>query len=64
MFCTATNSYKLSELVFKILENRVFKEEIVTKVGLYDIDKSTTLESNKSLTGRNLSCTAQVMVVG
>jgi len=31
------------------LKNKGFKEEIVTKIGLYDIVKSTTLESNKSL---------------
>jgi hypothetical protein len=30
------------------LKNKGFKEEIVTKIGLYDIVKSTTLESNKS----------------
>ena len=31
------------------LKNKGFKEEIVTKIGLYDLLKSTTLESNKSL---------------
>jgi hypothetical protein len=31
------------------LKKKGFKEERVTKVGLYDIGKSTTLESNKSL---------------
>jgi hypothetical protein len=31
------------------LKNKGFKEERMTKVGLYAIDKSTTLESNKSL---------------
>src|SRR5712691_5252035 len=31
------------------LKNKGFKEETVTKIGLYDIVKSTTLESNKSL---------------
>jgi hypothetical protein len=31
------------------LKNKGFKEESMTKVGLYAIGKSTTLESNKSL---------------
>jgi hypothetical protein len=31
------------------LKNKGFKEEIVTKIGLYDLLKSTTLESTKSL---------------
>ncbi len=31
------------------LKNKDFKEATVTKIGLYDIVKSTTLESNKSL---------------
>jgi hypothetical protein len=31
------------------LKNKGFKEERVTKIGLYAIGKSTTLESNKSL---------------
>ena len=30
------------------LKNKGFKEEMVTKIGLYDIVKSTLLESNKS----------------
>src|SRR5438105_349499 len=30
------------------LNNKGFQEEIVTKIGLYDLVKSTTLESNKS----------------
>jgi hypothetical protein len=33
----------------RLLKNKGFKEERMTKVGLYAIDKSTTLESNKSL---------------
>ena len=32
-----------------LLKNKGFKEERMTKVGLYAIGKSTTLESNKSL---------------
>jgi hypothetical protein len=32
-----------------LLKNKGFKEERKTKVGLDAIDKSTTLESNKSL---------------
>ena len=32
----------------KLLKNKGFKEEGMTKVGLYAIGKSTTLESNKS----------------
>jgi hypothetical protein len=31
------------------LKHKGFKEEIVTKIGLCDLLKSTTLESNKSL---------------
>src|SRR5438093_6307208 len=31
------------------LKNKGFKEEIVTKIGVYDILKCTPLESNKSL---------------
>jgi hypothetical protein len=31
------------------LKNKGFREERMTKVGLYAIGKSTTLESNKSL---------------
>ena len=31
------------------LKNKGFKEERVTKIGLYAIGKSTTLKSNKSL---------------
>ena len=33
----------------RLLKNKGFKEERRTKVGLYAIGKSTTLESNKSL---------------
>src|SRR5229473_776848 len=33
----------------RLLKNKGFKEETRTKVGLYAIGKSTTLESNKSL---------------
>jgi hypothetical protein len=33
----------------KLLKNKAFKEERMTKVGLYAIGKSTALESNKSL---------------
>ena len=36
-----------------LLKNKGFKEERMTKVGLYAIGKSTTLESNKSLFGKN-----------
>jgi hypothetical protein len=31
------------------LKNKGFKEESMTKVGVYALDTSTTLESNKSL---------------
>jgi len=31
------------------LKRKGFKEEIVIKIGLYDLVTSTTLESNKSL---------------
>ena len=30
------------------LKNKGFQKEIMTKIGLYDLVKSTTLESNKS----------------
>ena len=33
----------------RLLKNKGFKEERMTKIGLYAIGKSTTLESNKSL---------------
>ena len=33
----------------KSVKNKGLQEEIVTKIGLYDLGKSTTLESNKSL---------------
>jgi len=33
----------------RLLKNNDFKEERMTKVGLYAISTSTTLESNKSL---------------
>jgi hypothetical protein len=33
----------------RLLKNKGFKEESMTKVGLYAIGTSTTLESNKSL---------------
>ena len=32
----------------KSVKNKGLQEEIVTKIGLYDLGKSTTLESNKS----------------
>jgi hypothetical protein len=37
------------------LKSKGFKEEIVIKIGLYDLVTSTTLESNKSHT-RYLEC--------
>jgi hypothetical protein len=36
----------------RLLKSKGFKEESMTKVGLYAIGKSTTLESNKSLEGK------------
>jgi len=39
------------------LKRKGFKEEIVIKIGLYDLVTSTTLESNKSLLLRNNSTT-------
>src|SRR2546425_13102884 len=36
----------------RLLKNKGLKEESMTKVGLYAIGKSTTLESNKSLFGK------------
>jgi hypothetical protein len=33
----------------RLLKNKGFKKESMTKVGLYAISKSTTLESNKGL---------------
>jgi len=35
----------------RLLKNKGFKDERMTKVGLYAIGTSTTLESNKSLKG-------------
>src|SRR4029453_17534289 len=35
--------------LLRLLKNKGFKEESMTKVGVYAIDTSTTLESNKSL---------------
>ena len=35
-------------LCLRLLKNKGFKEESMTKVRLYAIGKSTTLESNKS----------------
>jgi hypothetical protein len=34
--------------LLRLLKNKSFKEESMTKVGVYAIDTSTTLESNKS----------------
>ena len=39
----------------RLLKNKGFKEERMTKVGLYAIGTSTTLESNKSL-NRGQTC--------
>src|SRR5215467_506639 len=36
----------------RLLKHKGFREENMTKVGLYAIGTSTTLESNKSLPGR------------
>ena len=35
--------------LLRLLKNKALKEEKITQVGLYAIDKSTPLESNKSL---------------
>ena len=35
--------------LLRLLKNKGFKEESMTKVGVYALDTSTTLESNKSL---------------
>jgi hypothetical protein len=43
------------------LKNKGFKEERMTKVGLYAIDKSTTLESNKSHKYKNLQAQIDVL---
>jgi hypothetical protein len=37
------------------LKKKSFKEERVAKVGADDLDNSTTLESNKSLSGNHLT---------
>src|SRR6266446_4058441 len=39
------------QMVQSLLKKKGFKEERMTKVGVCAIDKSTTLESNKSLRG-------------
>jgi len=52
-FQTASYTPIVSEkrnLFLRPLKNKVFQESGVTTIGLYDIGKSTTLESNKSLT--------------
>jgi hypothetical protein len=46
------------------LKNKGFKEERMTKVGLYAIDKSTTLESNKSPDGMCGKLRVQVALAG
>jgi hypothetical protein len=46
-----------------LLKNKGFKEERKTKVGLDAIDKSTTLESNKSLFDRLKNPAAGVVSV-
>ena len=47
---TPTFSKKRNSFL-RLLKNKGFKEESMTKVGLYAIGISTTLESNKSLRG-------------
>ena len=49
----------------RLLKKKGFKEESMTKIGLYAIGKSTTLESNKShtflpgwTTANNVTCVA------
>ena len=37
----------------RLLKNKGFKKESMTKVGLYAISKSTTLESNKSFLAKH-----------
>src|SRR6266581_6229072 len=49
MWSTNRNSF------LRLLKNKVFQEEIVTKIGLYDLVKSMPLESNKSLLKRRFA---------
>ena len=42
---------KNRNLLLSLLKKKGFKEERMTKVGVCAIDKATTLESNKSLSG-------------
>jgi hypothetical protein len=44
--------------LLRLLKNKGFKEESMTKVGVYAIDTSTTLESNKSLRRISHECGA------
>ena len=44
-----------------LLKNKGFEEERMTKVGLYAIGKSTTLESNKSHKRKTISSSFCVM---
>jgi hypothetical protein len=41
--------FKKHNSFLRPLKKKGFKEERMTTIGLYDIGKSTTLESNKSL---------------
>ena len=54
----STNRYSF----IRSLKRKGFKEEIVIKIGLYDLVTSTTLESNKSLA--RYSCTSFVEASG
>ncbi|SRR6266567_8892627 len=49
MWSTNRNSF------LRLLKNKVFQEEIVTKIGLYDLVKSMPLESHKSLLKRRFA---------
>ena len=37
-----------AQLILRLLKNKGFKEERMTKIGLYAIGRSKTMESNKS----------------
>ena len=44
----------------RLWKNKGCKEENMTQIGLYAIDTSTTLESNKSLRGNLKNCGARL----
>jgi hypothetical protein len=52
--------YENHDSFLRLLKNKDFKEERMTKVEWYAIGTSTTLESNKSLSGNRPSGHAKI----